>query len=47
MGLGPFGTGTGQVSLAAARDKADEVRAILGRGGDATCKAHFGPSLAI
>jgi integrase len=34
MGLGPFGTGTGQVSLAAARDKADEVRAILGRGGD-------------
>jgi integrase len=34
MGLGPFGTGTGQVSLAAARDKADEVRGILGRGGD-------------
>jgi integrase len=34
MGLGPFGTGTGQVSLAAARDKADEVRDILGRGGD-------------
>jgi integrase len=34
MGLGPFGTGTGQVSLAAVRDKADEVRAILGRGGD-------------
>jgi integrase len=34
MGLGPFGAGTGQVSLAAARDKADEVRAILGRGGD-------------
>lgn len=34
MGLGPFGTGTGQVSLAAAREKADEVRAILGRGGD-------------
>jgi integrase len=34
MGLGPFGTGTGQVSLAAVRDKADEVRGILGRGGD-------------
>jgi integrase len=34
MGLGPFGTGTGQVSLAAARIKADEVRDILGRGGD-------------
>jgi integrase len=34
MGLGPFGTGTGQVSLAAAREKADEVRNILGRGGD-------------
>jgi integrase len=34
MGLGPFGTGTGQVSLAAARGKADEVRDILGRGGD-------------
>lgn len=34
MGLGPFGSGTGQVSLAAAREKADEVRAILGRGGD-------------
>jgi hypothetical protein len=34
MGLGPFGTGTGQVSLAAAREKADEVRGILGRGGD-------------
>ncbi|UPJ53328.1 integrase arm-type DNA-binding domain-containing protein [Bradyrhizobium sp. 200] len=34
MGLGPFGTGTGQVSLAAAREKADEVRDILGRGGD-------------
>jgi integrase len=34
MGLGPFGTGTGQVSLAVARIKADEVREILGRGGD-------------
>ena len=34
MGLGPFGTGTGQVSLSAARFKADEVRDILGRGGD-------------
>jgi integrase len=34
MGLGPFGSGTGEVSLAAARGKADEIRAILGRGGD-------------
>lgn len=34
MGLGAFGSGTGQVSLAAARDKADEIRVILGRGGD-------------
>lgn len=34
MGLGPFGSGTGQVSLAAARQKADEIRTILGRGGD-------------
>ena len=34
MGLGPFGGGTGQVSLAVARQKADEIRAILGRGGD-------------
>ncbi|MET4277880.1 MULTISPECIES: integrase arm-type DNA-binding domain-containing protein [unclassified Bradyrhizobium] len=34
MGLGPFGTGTAQVSLAGAREKADEVRDILGRGGD-------------
>ncbi|WP_426608750.1 tyrosine-type recombinase/integrase [Bradyrhizobium sp. McL0616] len=34
MGLGPFGAGTGQVSLAAVREKADEVRDILGRGGD-------------
>nr|WP_314095158.1 integrase arm-type DNA-binding domain-containing protein [uncultured Shinella sp.] len=34
MGLGPFGSGTGQVSLSAARQKADEIRTILGRGGD-------------
>lgn len=34
MGLGTFGSGTGQVSLAAARTKADEIRTILGRGGD-------------
>lgn len=34
MGLGPYGSGTGQVSLAAARTKADEIRTILGRGGD-------------
>ncbi|RFZ81994.1 site-specific integrase [Shinella sp. WSJ-2] len=34
MGLGPFGSGTGQVSLAAARQKAEEIRTILGRGGD-------------
>ncbi|WP_430251721.1 tyrosine-type recombinase/integrase [Neorhizobium sp. DAR64860/K0K1] len=34
MGLGSFGAGTGQVSLSAAREKADEVRRILGRGGD-------------
>jgi len=34
MGLGAYGTGTGQVSLAAARTKADEIRGILGRGGD-------------
>jgi integrase len=34
MGLGPYGAGTGQVSLADARSKADEVRSILGRGGD-------------
>ncbi|WP_343228236.1 tyrosine-type recombinase/integrase [Rhizobium leucaenae] len=34
MGLGAFGSGTGQVSLAAARMKADEIRDILGRGGD-------------
>lgn len=34
MGLGAYGTGTGQVSLATARAKAEEIRAILGRGGD-------------
>ncbi|MCM2436238.1 tyrosine-type recombinase/integrase [Agrobacterium rosae] len=34
MGLGPYGRGTGQVGLAQAREKADEVRDILGRGGD-------------
>lgn len=34
MGLGPFGRGTGQVSLAMAREKAEEIRSILGRGGD-------------
>ncbi len=34
MGLGACGSGTGHVSLAAARVKADEIRTILGRGGD-------------
>lgn len=34
LGLGSFGAGTGQVSLAAARVKADEIREILGRDGD-------------
>ncbi|MGA0564476.1 tyrosine-type recombinase/integrase [Ancylobacter sp. VNQ12] len=34
LGLGPYGTGAGEVSLAAARVKADEVRAILAAGGD-------------
>lgn len=34
MGLGPYGSGTGQVSLADARTKAEEIRGILGRGGD-------------
>lgn len=34
MGLGPYGSGTGHVSLTGARVKADEVRTILGRGGD-------------
>ncbi|MCV9997666.1 tyrosine-type recombinase/integrase [Pararhizobium sp. YC-54] len=34
MGLGAFGSGTGQVSLADARVKAEEIRTILGRSGD-------------
>jgi hypothetical protein len=34
MGLGPYGGGTGQVALSEAREKADKVRSILGRGGD-------------
>lgn len=34
MGLGAYGRGVRDVSLSAARAKADEVRAILGRGGD-------------
>ena len=34
MGLGSYGGGVGQVSIAAARRKADEIREILGAGGD-------------
>lgn len=34
IGLGPYGSGAGHVSLAAARDKAEECRSIVGRGGD-------------
>ncbi|PRH86910.1 integrase [Labrys okinawensis] len=34
IGLGPYGSGTGAVSLAAARAKAEEAREIVGRGGD-------------
>lgn len=34
IGLGSYGSGTGQVSLAAARKKADEARDILGANGD-------------
>ena len=34
MGLGAFGRGTGTVGLTGARAKAEEIRAILGRGGD-------------
>lgn len=34
LGLGSFGSGTSRVTLADARAKADEIRAILGRGGD-------------
>jgi len=34
MGLGAFGRGTGEVSLAVAREKATRIREIIGRGGD-------------
>jgi integrase len=34
LGLGSYGSGTEQVTLAAARDKADSIRLILGAGGD-------------
>jgi len=34
MGLGGYGSGAAEVSLAAARDKAEQVRAILVRGGN-------------
>ncbi|RCS24515.1 site-specific integrase [Phyllobacterium salinisoli] len=34
MGLGSYGSGTGQVSLATARRKADAIREIVGNGGD-------------
>ncbi|UGX87102.1 tyrosine-type recombinase/integrase [Phyllobacterium meliloti] len=34
MGLGSFGSGTGSVTLIAARAKAEEIRMILGKGGD-------------
>ncbi len=34
MGLGSFSTGTATVSLAVARKKAEEIRGILGEGGD-------------
>jgi integrase len=34
IGLGRYGSGTGHVSLAGARAKADEARAIIGAGGD-------------
>jgi integrase len=34
IGLGPYGAGTGHVSLAAARVKAEEARGIVGSGGD-------------
>lgn len=34
IGLGSYGAGTGFVSLADARTKADEIRTIIGRGGD-------------
>lgn len=34
IGLGPFGSGAGHVSLAAARAKAEECRNLVGSGGD-------------
>ena len=34
MGLGSYGSGAAQVSLAQARVKAEEIRSILGDGGD-------------
>ncbi|WP_417424096.1 Arm DNA-binding domain-containing protein [Hoeflea sp.] len=34
MGFGPYGSGSGHVSLAAARIKAEEARAIVGVGGE-------------
>lgn len=34
IGLGPYGSGAGHVSLAAARSKAQECREIIGAGGD-------------
>lgn len=34
IGLGPYGSGAGHVSLAAARTKAEEARNIVGAGGD-------------
>ncbi len=34
IGLGPYGNGSGHVSLATARTKAEECREIIGRGGD-------------
>lgn len=34
IGLGPYGSGSGHVSLAAARAKAQEARDIVGAGGD-------------
>ena len=34
LGLGAYGSGALEVSLAVARDKAEEIRSILGRGGD-------------
>ncbi|QVQ38421.1 integrase arm-type DNA-binding domain-containing protein [Pseudochrobactrum algeriensis] len=34
IGLGPYGSGSGHVSLASARVKAQEARDIVGRGGD-------------